>query len=114
MILIIKYQWKSSKRKMTLIVCGVFSLTVGLLIAYWLSPGEYVVPKLPNTWWGPGKENQTVDLSVRPFKVAFDNNVSSILNIYFLFKLPIQTNFRIGFFEVYKLDYILKSLEGMI
>ena len=67
------------------IVFGVISFTVGVLIALWLTSGEYLVPQLPNTWWGPGKENQTVDKSVRPFKIAFDNNVSSILNVYFLF-----------------------------
>lgn len=64
---------------MGLIKTGVVGLFIVYIVSLYLRSGKNVVPKLPNTWWGPGEENNDVDKSIRPFKVVFENKVKKIL-----------------------------------
>ncbi|XP_033222724.1 juvenile hormone epoxide hydrolase 2-like [Belonocnema kinseyi] len=57
---------------MGLIKYGILGLIALFVTSVFLMNNEHVVPKLPNTWWGPGRENKSFNKSIRPFKVVFD------------------------------------------
>ncbi|XP_043463106.1 juvenile hormone epoxide hydrolase 1-like [Leptopilina heterotoma] len=57
---------------MGLIKTGILGLFIVYTVSLYLRSGKTDFEKLPNTWWGPGKEKQ-VDQSVRPFKVVFQD-----------------------------------------
>ncbi|KAH0535869.1 hypothetical protein KQX54_019788 [Cotesia glomerata] len=58
-------------------ISPVLKVTAGLLMAavmtifYINKPSTVVVPKLPNTWWGPGTGNLQADKTVRQFEILF-------------------------------------------
>ncbi|XP_008558713.1 juvenile hormone epoxide hydrolase 2 [Microplitis demolitor] len=67
-------------------VSPVLKVILGLLMAavmslFYLQKSSTVTPELPNTWWGPGKENLNADKTVRQFEILFtDEQVNDLKN----------------------------------
>lgn len=51
-------------------------ILIGIGIFYYFKSPPEIIPKLPETWWGPGKENLNADRTVRAFEIKFSEQVT--------------------------------------